>query len=250
MKYLISIAYDGSKFFGFQRLISHDTVQKKIEDALSIIAKEKIEIKGAGRTDRGVHAHDQKATFELDINIDEEHLKLALNSLIAPYIYINDIKLVNNDFHPRFNVVKKEYIYKINLGDYNPLFYDYMFEPNYKLNINKMEECSKLFLGVHNFKNFTSGERKNYECIIYNIEFSEKDNILEIKFTGKSFYRYMVRNLVGSMLDVSNNKATLQDIKEALEHPEIKKQFKTAIPNGLYLNKIIYEESEKISQIN
>lgn len=245
MKYLISIAYDGSKFFGFQRLKGHDTVQKKIEDALSIIAKEKIEIKGAGRTDRGVHAHDQKATCELNINIDEEHLKLALNSLVAPYIYITDVREVNNEFHPRFNVVKKEYVYKINLGDYNPLYYDYMFEPNYKLNIDKMKECSKIFIGVHNFKNFTSGERKNYECIIYNIEFKESNNILEIKFIGKSFYRYMVRNLVGAMLDVSNNKASLEDIKEALEHPEITKQFKTAIPNGLYLDKIIYEETVK-----
>ena len=245
MKYLISIAYDGSKFFGFQRLKGYDTVQKKIEDALSIIAKEKIEIKGAGRTDRGVHAHDQKATFELNVNIDEEHLKIALNSLVAPYIYITDVREVNDDFHPRFNVVKKEYVYKINLGDYNPLYYDYMFEPNYKLNIDKMKDCAKIFIGVHNFKNFTSGERKNYECIIYNIEFKESNNILEIKFIGKSFYRYMVRNLVGAMLDVSNNKARLEDVKEALNHPEVKKQFKTAIPNGLYLNKIIYEETVK-----
>lgn len=245
MKYLISITYNGSKFFGFQRLKGHDTVQKKIEDALSLIAKKKIEIKGAGRTDRGVHAHDQKATFELNINIDEEHLKLALNSLVAPYIYITDVRVVDDNFHPRFNVLKKEYIYKINLGDYNPLFYDYMFEPNYKLNIDKMKDCAEIFIGVHNFKNFTAGERKNYECIIYNIEFKESNNILEVKFTGKSFYRYMVRNLVGAMLDVSNNKASLEDIKEALEHPEIKKQFKTAIPNGLYLNKIIYEETVK-----
>ena len=242
MKYLISISYDGSKFYGFQRLIGHNTVQKKIEDALSIIAKESIEIKGAGRTDRGVHAIDQKATFNLNINIDQDHLKLALNSLISPYIYITNIKVVNNDFHPRFQVVKKEYIYKINIGEFNPLYYDYIYEPNYKLDINKMKECAKLFIGIHNFKNFTSGERNNYECIIYNIEFTEKNNILEIKFTGKSFYRYMVRNLVGAMLDVSNNKVSLDEIKEALEHPEIKRQFKTAIPNGLYLNKIIYEE--------
>lgn len=242
MKYLISISYDGSKFYGFQRLIGHNTVQKKIEDALSIIAKESIEIKGAGRTDRGVHAIDQKATFNLNININQDHLKLALNSLISPYIYITNIKVVNNDFHPRFQVVKKEYIYKINIGEFNPLYYDYIYEPNYKLDINKMKECAKLFIGIHNFKNFTSGERNNYECIIYNIEFTEKNNILEIKFTGKSFYRYMVRNLVGAMLDVSNNKVSLDEIKEALEHPEIKRQFKTAIPNGLYLNKIIYEE--------
>lgn len=242
MKYLISISYDGSKFYGFQRLIGHNTVQKKIEDALSIIAKESIEIKGAGRTDRGVHAIDQKATFNLNININQDHLKLALNSLISPYIYITNIKVVNNDFHPRFQVIKKEYIYKINIGEFNPLYYDYIYEPNYKLDINKMKECAKLFIGIHNFKNFTSGERNNYECIIYNIEFTEKNNILEIKFTGKSFYRYMVRNLVGAMLDVSNNKVSLDEIKEALEHPEIKRQFKTAIPNGLYLNKIIYEE--------
>ena len=103
-----------------------------------------------------------------------------------------------------------------------------------------MKECAELFIGIHNFKNFTSGERKNYECIIYSIEFKKEDDILEIKFIGKSFYRYMIRNLVGAMLDVSNNKVSLMEIKEALETPEIKKQFKTAIPNGLYLNKIEY----------
>lgn len=240
MKYLISISYDGSKFYGFQRLKNHDTVQKKIEDALSIIAKKKIEIKGAGRTDRGVHAIDQKATFNLDINIDIDHLKIALNSLLAPYITITSVKTVDENFHPRFNVLKKEYIYKINMGNYSPLLYDYTFEPNYKLNIPKMKECAKVFLGVHNFKNFTSGERNNYECIIYDIKFKQTKEILEIKFIGKSFYRYMVRNLVGAMLDVSNNKASIEEIKEALEHPETKKQFKTAIPNGLYLNKIEY----------
>ena len=81
MKYLISIAYDGSKFYGFQRLKGHDTVQKKIEEALSIIAKETIEIKGAGRTDRGVHAYDQKATFNLNINIDEKLGERKLGNL-------------------------------------------------------------------------------------------------------------------------------------------------------------------------
>ena len=242
MKYLISMAYDGSKFYGFQRLKNKDTIQKKLEEALSIIAKKDIKIKGAGRTDKGVHAYDAKVTFDLDINIKEYNLKRALNSLIAPYIYIKDIKTVNNNFHPRFNCVKKEYIYKINIGEYNPLYTDYYYQPNYKLDINKMEECAKIFIGVHNFKNFTSGVRPNYECIIYDIEFYINESILEIKFTGKSFYRYMVRNLVGAMLDVANNKASLEEIKKSLDKPEIKRQFKTAIPNGLYLNKIEYEE--------
>ena len=242
MRYLISIKYDGSKFYGFQRLNDEPTIQKKLEEALTTINKLPVEIKGAGRTDRGVHALDAKASFNLDINIDEEHLKMALNSLIKPYIYITDVKKVKEDFHARFNVSKKEYIYKINMGEYNPLKVEYELQLNRKLDIKKMQEVSKVFIGVHNFQNFVSGERANYDCIIYSIDFAIKDELLEIKFIGKSFYRYMVRNLVGAMLDVEKGKNTLEDIKEALERYEIEKRFSTALPNGLYLNKIEYEE--------
>lgn len=240
MKYLISISYDGSKFHGFQRLNDLDTVQKRIEEALTIINKKPIEIKGAGRTDRGVHALDQKASFNLDINIEPSNLQRALNSLVKPYIYITDVKIVNDDFHARFNVLQKEYVYKINLGEFNPRLEDYMFEPNYKLDIKAMKKCSKLFLGTHNFENFVAGERDNYECPIYNIKFKIKNDILEIKFTGRHFYRYMVRNLVGAMLDVGRGVATLKEVKEALYNHNMPKQFQTAVPQGLYLNKISY----------
>jgi len=242
MKYLISIKYDGSKFYGFQRLPKHETVQLKIEESLSIINKSPVEIKGAGRTDRKVHALDQKASFDLDININEEHLKMALNSLVKPYIYITNVKQVDNNFHARFNTLKKEYIYKINMGEYNPLKVDYELELNRKLNIAKMKECANLFIGGHNFKNFVAGTRENYDCIIYSIDFEIKGEILEIKFIGKSFYRYMVRNLVGAMLDVEKESATLEEIKEALDKPEKECQFSTALPQGLYLNKITYED--------
>ena len=102
MNFLISISYDGSKFYGFQRLNNHDTIQAKLEEALTIINKKPVTIKGAGRTDRGVHAYDQKATFKLDIKISEDHLKKALNSLVKPYIYITDVKIVSAKFHARF----------------------------------------------------------------------------------------------------------------------------------------------------
>ncbi len=241
MKYLISLSYDGSKFYGFQRLKDYNTVQKKLEEALTIINKKEVKIKGAGRTDRGVHAYDQKASFNLDIKIEALNLKKALNSLVEPYIYITNVTTVPETFHARFNTVKKEYIYKINLGEFNPFLENYTYQPNYKLNVKKMQKCAKLFLGVHDFHNFVAGSRDNYECIIFTIEFKKKNNILEIKFTGKSFYRYMVRNLVGAMLDVSSNRVSLKDIKEALDKPNIKKQFTTALPNGLYLNKIYYK---------
>ncbi len=242
MRYLISIVYDGSKFYGFQRLNKKDSVQKRIEEALSIINKKAVTIKGAGRTDRGVHALDQKASFDLDIKIDETHLKRAINSLIKPYIYITDVKIVKDSFHARHDVLMKEYIYKINIGEYNPLLKDYYYEPNYSLDLKQMQKCARLFLGIHNFTNFVAGERDNYNCIIYNIKFKKKKDILEIKFTGISFYRYMVRNLVGAMLDVSKGLVAISAIEEALQNPNTKKQFTTAPPEGLYLNKITYRK--------
>ncbi len=241
MYFLISISYDGSKFYGFQRLKKHFTVQQRIEEALTLINKKEVTIKGAGRTDRGVHAYDQKASFKLDINIDENHLKLALNSLVKPYIYVTNVKIVDASFHARFNTIKKEYIYKINLGKYNPLYTDYYYTPEYSLDIDKMKDCAKIFVGIHNFENFVAGTRNNYECIIYDIKFKKHKDILEIKFIGKSFYRYMVRNLVGAMMDVGRGKNTIDEIKYALDNPNISKTFSTALPNGLYLNKIYYK---------
>ena len=241
MHYLMSIKYDGSKFYGFQRLKEKESVQKKLEEALTIINKKEVTIKGAGRTDRGVHALDQKATFDLDISISPIRLKKAINSLVKPYIFITDIKEVNMAFHARFDTLKKEYIYKINLGEYDPLKKDYYYEPEFKLNIKEMKKCAKLFIGIHNFKNFVSGTRTNYNCIIYNIKFKKKHNILEIKFIGKSFYRYMVRNLVGAMLDISSKKVSLDAIKNALNSPEKESVFSTAEAQGLYLNKIYYK---------
>lgn len=240
MRYLISIKYDGSKFYGFQRLNNENTVQKSIEGALTKINKAPVEIKGAGRTDKGVHALDQKASFDLNIKIDAAHLKEALNSLVKPYIYIKDVCIIDDNFHARFNVKRKTYLYKINLGEFNPLYEDYMFYPDYKIDIKKMKKCRKVFLGAHNFENFVAGTRTNYECIIYNIKFKKKKDILEIKFIGKSFYRYMVRNLVGAMLDVARKKASIEELKYALDHPEIKKEFLCAPPKGLYLEKIEY----------
>ena len=211
------------------------------EKALQTIAGKKIETKGAGRTDRGVHALDQKVTFNLDLNISPEKIKKILNNLVKPYIFVNSICVVPSYFHPRFNTIKKEYVYIINNGKYNPLKYDYELYFPYKLDYKLMKKCAKEFIGIHNFKNFVSGERNNYECIIYAINFKKYKNKITIKFTGQSFYRYMVRNLVGAILDVGRGKAKIEDVKKALKNCNKPIRFSTASPNGLYLNKIYYE---------
>lgn len=239
MKYLITISYDGSKFLGFQRLNKGSSVQKELENALSKINKSAVEVKGAGRTDRGVHASGQKVSFDLDIDIPRERLKNAINSLLSDYVYVKDCKVVDANFHARFNVKKKKYVYKINLGEYNPIIAGYAFWCPYKLDISKMKKCSKLFLGVHDFHNFVSGERDNYTAIIYDISFKKKKDILEISFIGKIFYRYMVRNLVGAMIEVGRGKETLDKVKEMLKGAENMSLF-TAPACGLYLEDIEY----------
>lgn len=240
MKYLIEVCYDGTFFYGFQRQKGKRTVQDELEKALSLINKKKVEIKGAGRTDRGVHAYGQCASFSLDVDIPLNKMIDAINSLLPDDLKVVSCKIVSDDFHARFSVKKKEYVYKINNGKYDPLLNNYYLYVKKSLNINKMRECAKLFLGVHHFDNFVSGERDKSEAIIYDIKISKKNDFITIKFIGKCFYRYMVRNMVGAILDYESGKIDLDEIKEMLDNYKEKRTLTCALAKGLYLMKIYY----------
>lgn len=240
MKYLITISYDGTNFYGFQRLNDKRTVQKEIENALTIINKSKVVIKGAGRTDKGVHAYGQRASFKLDVKVPPERLINAINSLIDNDIRVTDCCMVDDSFHPRFDVLEKRYIYKINNGEYDPLLYNYMLFVDKSIDINKLNDVAKLFIGEYDFSNFVAGMRENSKAVIKDIILEKDGDIILIIFIGKSFYRYMVRNIVGAMLDYVSGRVSLNDIKEALENPDIIRTFTCASPRGLYLMDILY----------
>lgn len=239
MRYLISVSYDGSKFYGFQRLDKKKTVQSELEKALTKINKTLVVIKGAGRTDRGVHALDQKVHFDLNVNIPPDRLVNAINSLVEPYIKVNSAAIVENDFHARFNVVSKTYTYVINLGEFDPIRNDYLYNYNHKLNVKKMKQAAKVLLGPHSYEAFTSGKRENYNSIIKSIKFKKKKDILTITFIGKSFYRYMVRNLVGALMLVGEEKITKKDLVDILNNKRVG-NYITVPASGLYLEKIKY----------
>lgn len=240
MKYLIRISYDGSKFYGFQRLNDQCTVQKSLEEALMKIDGREVLVKGAGRTDRGVHANDQCVHFELSHSLPEDGLLSILNKLVGPYIHIKSCEQVKEDFHARFSVQRKVYRYRIYFGEYNPQIYDYVYEVAEIPNIQLMKEASKYFIGVHDFCHFVSGERDDSTSCIFNISFVEIGDYLDLVFEGKSFYRYMVRNIVGALLDIGYGKRDIQEIKLALGGSSMVKQFTTAVSNGLYLEQIEY----------
>lgn len=244
MKYFIRISYDGSKFYGFQRLQQFPTVQKQLEEALSKIDRSRVEIKGAGRTDRGVHALGQGVHFSLNHSIPVNGLKDVLNQHLGPYIQVLECRMVRDAFHARFSVLEKKYRYRIYFGKANPFLFDYVLICKNALNISSMKEASHFFLGSHNFQNFVSGTRENFEATIQEISFFMNGSFLDIVFVGKSFYRYMIRNMVGALLDVGVGKRSIKEINDALSFFPYERRFSTAISNGLYLEDVIYSDEE------
>ncbi len=240
MRYLIKISYDGSKFFGFQRLKGKKSIQGELERVLTKINKTIVVVKGAGRTDRGVHAYDQGVSFDLNVNITESGLKSAMNSLLDPAIHVNDCMVVDDKFHARFDVKMKTYEYIINVGDYDPIINDYVYNYNHDLNIKAMKKAIKSFIGIHSFEAFASGERESYNSIIYKVKITKKNDLIYIRFVGKSFYRYMVRNMVGALMSVGMDKNDPTCIKELLSERYNTINYMTVPANGLYLTKVEY----------
>ncbi|MDE6141499.1 MAG: tRNA pseudouridine(38-40) synthase TruA [Bacilli bacterium] len=239
MKYVASVSYDGSKFYGFQRLPRHKSVQAEIERVLTKINKTVVVVKGAGRTDRGVHALDQRVHFELSIDIPEERLIKAMNDMLDPAIHINGITTVDKDFHARFDVKKKEYVYVVYTGDYDPLLIDYVHRFTEKLDIWNMRKAAKYMVGAHSFEYFTSGVRESYNSIIFNVRIKKKGDFIYFTFEGKSFYHYMVRNLVGALFQVGLHNIEPIEVKKMVENTSYVTT-PTMPPNGLYLNNIYY----------
>ena len=239
MRYLIRFKYDGTKFHGFQRQNDLKNVQSTLEKILSKCLEEKIVIKGAGRTDAGVHALDQCAHFDTDKEFSNEILKL-INEKIEPDLEITSFKKVQNDFHARHSVKEKTYIYRIVNGVLSDNQIGYYYQVKKSLDIKKMKETCKLFVGNHDFHNFVSGKRDDYTSIIYDVNLSVKNNIIEIKFRGIGFYRYMVRHLVGAIVDVGKSRVDISDVKYLLDNPQIDKKLSVAPACGLYLTKIVY----------
>lgn len=240
MRYLARVSYDGSKFWGFQRLNNGKGVQNELERALKILAGKPILVHGAGRTDCGVHALDQCIHFDLDLDISPNKLQYVLNRLLSPYVAIEQIKKVDPCFHARFNVVSKTYQYKIYLGKKNPFYMDYAYCYYQSLDFDLMKQCAQLFLGKHDFHNFVAGKRDSYDAVITGIDLKKEGDFLIINITGPCFYRYMVRHIVGVLLDVGKKSCSIDKVSLALSSSQ-KITCSVVPPQGLYLMRIVYD---------
>lgn len=244
MRYLIKFSYDGSNYAGFQTQKGLNTIQEKLEEAASIVNNhQKTPIVATGRTDKGVHALCQYAHVDIGVNITEKKLKRALNSNLPEDIHVIETKEVDDSFHARYQVKEKEYQYKLNMGEYNPLERNYVFQYNYKLNVEKMKEAITYFIGEHDFRAFVTDNKEKDNCIrkITKANIEKKDNQLTITFKGNGFLRYQVRNMVGVLIKVGEEKISPETVEKIIESKDRTKAGKTAPPEGLYLVNIKYK---------
>ena len=243
MRFLIKFSYDGTNYSGFQAQKGLDTIEKRMNDALTKINNgKKTSITATGRTDKKVHALSQYGHADIDVNITEKKLKKALNSNLPEDIHVIETSIVDDNFHARYNVKEKTYKYILNMGEYNPLERNYVFQYNYKLDVKSMKEAIKYFLGKHDFRAFVTDNKEKENCVrtITKTNIKEEDNKIIFTFTGDGFLRYQVRNMVGILIRVGEKKLSPETVDKILQSKDRTKSGKTAPAEGLYLIDVKY----------
>ena len=240
----LTIQYDGSRYKGFQRLKDNDnTIQGKIEDVLTRMTEEKIEIIGSGRTDMGVHAYKQVANFKTNSNLSVEKMNDYLYKYLPEDIVIKDICEVDDRFHARYNAKGKVYLYRINNVKHHDVFLrKYTTHVEKPLDIEVMKEASKYLIGEHDFTSFASSKSKKKSNVreIYSITINKNKEVIDIFVEGNGFLYNMVRIIVGALIDVGLHRKSPEDIKEMLERKDRSQASDTAPAKGLYLYSVKY----------
>ncbi len=205
------IEYDGKGFNGWQKQPNKPNIQGEIENAIERITNEKIELYASGRTDAGVHALAQTANFKTNSNIPIEKLCLAINSGLKKSIVVKEAIEVDENFHCRYNCKGKKYRYIINNSINGSAIYRGLeYHMPVKLDVKKMREAAKYFVGQHDFKAFKSSGTSSKSSIreIYTAEVIEEGERIKIELTGSGFLYNMVRIISGTLVDVGLRKNT------------------------------------------
>jgi len=239
------VSYDGTHFSGYQVQPNKRTVQSEIEAALKKLHRgQSIRIHASGRTDAYVHAVGQVIHFDTTLTIPPEKWPYALNSLLPNDIVVLEAEHVADQFHARFDAIKKEYRYKLSTQKMIDVFKrDYTYHFPYKLDLDSMRQACLHLCGTHDFTSFCVAKTEVEDKVrtIYSIEIVEKGTDLIFCFTGNGFLYNMVRILMGTLLEVGQGKKTPDQIPYILEGKDRNLSGKTAPGHGLYLWKVYYD---------
>ena len=244
MNIKMEIAYDGSRYEGWQRQTrTEQTIQGKIEQAFLKVTGEAVDCIGSGRTDGGVHAMAQVANVHVKGSYDLISLQDQLNETLSDDISIQKMEIADDRFHSRFSAKSKVYEYAIRMAKEKDVFRrKYVWQLGHDLDVEAMMAASLHLLGTHDFKSFCGNKKMKKSTIrtIYGIQFSQSNGELHIQFEGDGFLQNMIRILVGTLVEVGEGKREGSSIPTVLAAMDREKAGFTAPPEGLMLMEVKY----------
>jgi tRNA pseudouridine38-40 synthase len=240
----IIIEYDGTGYHGWQRQRGDITIQQIIEEKVVVITQEKIKLIGSGRTDAGVHAIGQVANFKTGSKIDERNLLRGMNSLLPGDIVIKSLIEVDERFHSRYDAKSKVYLYQIfNSSVPSALYRNYSWFVHFPLDIDNMKTAASQLIGSHDFSSFcaSNNDTSDYIRNVINVSINQgKDGIIRFFIEANGFLRYMVRNIVGTLIDVGRGKFLPSEFLDIMKARDRNRAGITAPPQGLFLKEVKY----------
>ncbi len=244
MRVKATIAFDGTKYHGWQIQNNAVTVQELVQKALCKITGEQIEVVGCSRTDAGVHALNYCVSFDTDTSIPLANLPLAVNTKLPPDIRFYLCERAHTDFHARFSAKSKTYIYKTDFGrTANPFMGNYSCHFPYSLDIDNIKAAARHFVGTHDFTAFmaTGGSQKTTIRTVNSLDVMCEGSILTFEINANAYLYNMVRIISGTLLYVGCGRIDAQDIPAIIELKDRRKAGITAPASGLYLKEVFYE---------
>ncbi len=259
MRYFkLTIAYDGTDFHGWQIQANKPTIQGEIVGVLRRLTQENVVLHAAGRTDAGVHALGQVGSFRTQSHLSAQEFQRALNALLPPAIRIASAEEVGPDFNARWSARGKIYRYRLYRGKVvSPMVWRYVLHYPFPLDEDAMRDAAARFVGIHDFASFAAStgseeddKERSTEREIYSTELVRTPDNEELVFTirGRSFLRYMVRKMVGTLLDVGRGKLAPTDIDRLYELRDRSKSGPNVPSQGLVMVEVQHDEAWRIGK--
>ena len=241
----LTIAYDGTDYVGWQRQASGESIQGLLEDALSTIDNRAVTVHGAGRTDAGVHATGQVASARIVCGHATDTLARALNANLPAAVRVLEVREMPDEFHARFSATGKVYEYRIWNGPAVPPFLRlYTWHVPQPLDVDVMQRAAAAIRGEHDFASFQGTGSTTHSSIrrVASARWcAAADGSLVFEIAGEGFLRYMVRSLVGTLVEIGHRRREPADMASLLARPDRARAGRTAPPAGLFLVKVEYD---------
>lgn len=243
--YRFTISYDGTRYQGWEHQPTTDmTIQGKIENVLSRMVEEEVEVIGAGRTDAGVHARAMTANAFIDTDKGTDAIRDYMNRYLPDDICIREVKAASDRFHSRYNAVGKTYRYTCFTGPVKPVFdRKYVYYLEEIPDVDRMKQAAEILKGEHDFKSFCSNPRMKKSTVrkVDRIDIVKKGAYITLTYHGTGFLQYMVRILTGTLLEVGYGKRTPESMMDLLKAKDRRLAGDTAPACGLTMVKVDYE---------